>query len=124
MRPTKTDMSRQRLQCCDKQPVTRSKDDLVMIKKKFVAITNQGNCEKLCHDTKILCRDTKQCSRKKLSHDKEFAIEIYYSSIQATRYSRIIVTQEKLCRDINQTTLEELCRDIANLCHDRIREEA
>ena len=74
------------------------------------------NCEKLCRDTKCLYYNTKQRSKKKLSLDKEFAVVTYYSSIQAATCSRIVATQEKLCRDINQTTSEELCRDIANLC--------
>ena len=48
-------------------------------KKKTGATTYQGNCEKLCHNTKILYRDTKQLSKKKLNHDKEFAVATYYS---------------------------------------------
>ena len=46
--------------------------------------------------TQILCRDTKQRSRKKLSHDKEFDVATYYSSIQAARYSGIVATREAL----------------------------
>ena len=62
--------------------------------KKSIATTNDCNCEKLYHDTK-------QRNRKKLSHNKEFVFVTYYSSVQVARYSRIVVTQENLCHDIN-----------------------
>ena len=52
------------------------------------------------------------------------SVTTYYLSIQATRYPRIVTTQEKLCSDINQTTLAELCHDIAKLCCDKIQEES